>query len=589
MNPTRQSGSAAQRSQSADSGEPEADPAVAAVGAAAPLVSLTPSQVAAALSRWASRLARDPVLLAARTLQVAAEDFRIAAGVSAVAPDTKDRRFADPAWSAPVWRHLQQAYLSRRAALLGTVDELDLDAKSAERARFALMQVSEALAPTNLLFTNPAAMRRAKETSGRSLLRGARHLSSDLVRNGGLPRQVDTAPFRVGETVGVTPGAVVERTDHYELLQYGPATERVRRRPLVIVSPQINKYYFLDMAPGRSFVQHAVSQGLQVFMVSWRSAMPAHRHWGIDAYVGACRRALETACEITGSNDALAIGFCAGGMTLAMTVAHLAALGNPLVAGWAMAVSMIDTEATSSLNAFLTERSAAASVAKSRRSGVLSGRDLAKAFSWVRPNDLVWNYWVSNYLMGETPPAFDVLAWNADTTNLPAEFHAGLIDIMLRNALMRPGDLEVLGTPVDLSAVTADLYLLGAATDHLVPWQSVYGATQVHGGDCRFVLSNSGHIQALINPPGNPKASFFAADEHPPSAEGWRKVAAQHQGSWWSDWAAWTLARAGEVVPAVERLGSDSHPVLGPAPGRYVHADRHGNLPAPMAGGGDES
>jgi polyhydroxyalkanoate synthase subunit PhaC len=564
-------------------------PALSAIGEGSPLVGPSRAQLLAALARWGTHLLRDPILLAARGSSILAEDLRILAGASTVEPETKDKRFSDDAWSRFAWRRLEQAYLSRRAALLATADEVDLDPKSAERARFALMQIAEALAPTNYLPTNPAALRRLRETGGRSLVDGARHFASDALHNGGLPSQVDARPFQVGRTLAVTPGAVVERTDQYELLQYRPSTPTVHRRPVVVVSPQINKYYFLDIAPGRSFVEHAVARGLQVFMMSWRSVTAECRNWSVDTYVAACQQAIETSCEITGSEDALSIGFCSGGMTQAMLLAHLAAVSRPLVAASALAVAMIDTEAMSALNAFLTKRSAAASVARSRRKGVLPGRDLAKAFAWLRPNDLVWNYWVHNYLLGETPPAFDVLAWNADTTDLPAELHAGMIQLMMDNALMRPGAMQVLGTPVDLSKVTSDLYLVGAVADHLVPWESVYAGTRVHGGDSRFVLSNSGHIQALINPPGNPKASYFVGDVYPPSASEWLHLAERRTGSWWSDWAAWTIERAGEERRSPRRLGSRLHPVLEPAPGTYVLAGRHATGPQPGGGEGGET
>ena len=551
----------------------EHEPAVSSMHGANPFVGLSRAQAVAALARWVRHLVKDPLLVAARASAVVTEDLRIAAGVSEVRPEPRDRRFVDDAWSGPVWHRLEQAYLSRREALLGTVDEMDLDPKSAQRARFVLMQLAEAAAPTNSFLSNPAALQRARQTKGRSLIDGARHFSRDLLHNGGLPSQVDSRPFRVGETVATTPGAVVERAEQYELLQYRPSTEQVRCRPLVVISPQINRYYFLDIAPGRSFVEHAVAQGLQVFMISWRNATPDCRHWSFDTYIAACRQAIETACEITGSDDALSMGFCAGGLTQAALVSYLAAIGSPLVAASSLAVAMIDTEATSTLNVFLTERSAAASIAASRRKGVLSGRELARSFAWVRPNDLVWNYWVSNYLMGETPPAFDVLAWNSDSTNLPAEFHADMVRLMLDNPFMHPGKLQVLGTPVDLSAVATDLYLVGAVNDHLVPWESMYAATQVHGGASRFVLSNSGHIQALINPPDNPKASYFVADRHPAAADEWLRIAERRPGSWWTDWAEWSSERAGEKRRAPRRLGSRAHPVIEPAPGSYVRAD----------------
>jgi polyhydroxyalkanoate synthase len=338
----------------------------------------------------------------------------------------------------------------------------------------------------------------------------------------------------------------------------------------MIIPPQVNKFYFLDLAPGRSFIEHAVGQGLTVFTISWRNPTPAQRDWSLDTYVGACLDAAEVACDIAGSDDLNLIGFCAGGITQSLLLAHLVATGRELVSSSALAVTTIDTEAKSSMNMFATQRSAESSIAQSRRKGMLAGRDLARVFAWVRPNDLVWNYWVSNYLLGEDPPAFDILAWNSDTTNLPAALHAEFVNLFMDNALLQPGKLTVLGTPVDLSKITSDLYVVGATTDHLVPWQAAYVATQAYGGKSRYVLSNSGHIQALINPPGNPKASFLTSDETPPGAEVWLKGATRHIGSWWTDWVEWTTERAGNERAAPTQLGNRRHPAGDPAPGRYV-------------------
>jgi polyhydroxyalkanoate synthase len=477
---------------------------------------------------------------------------------------------------SPVWRRVAQAYLVAREELLGTVDDLDLDEKSADRARFALMQVTEAAAPSNNLLTNPTALKRAADTRGQSLVDGVRHLAHDLRHNGGMPSQVDTRPFEVGRTLALSPGGVVERTELYELLQYEPTTPRVRRRPVVIIPPQVNKYYFLDLVPGRSFIEHAVAQGLQVFVLSWRNPGPDQRDWSLETYVSACLQAVETTTAITRSPDVTVVGFCAGGITQSLMLGHLAAVGEPLVHASTLAVTSVDSEAKSVMNMFVSERTAASSIERSRRKGILEGRSLSRVFAWVRPNDLVWNYVVSNYLMGQNPPAFDVLAWNGDSTNLPAALHAEFVHLGLENGLMHPNRAEVLGTPIDLSKVTTDLYVVGAMTDHLVPWEAAYAATQVYGGDSRFVLSNSGHIQALINPPGNPKASFFASDEHPPSPEEWLAGATRETGSWWTDWAAWTIARSGTERSAPSELGDRDHPVLAPAPGTYVKAPAEG-------------
>jgi len=536
-----------------------------------PFVGMTRGQFAAAGARFAAQLARRPMVLGSEGVALATKQYRVLTGASELRPDPKDRRFADPAWGHPVWRRVLQSYLATRDSVLAAPDEVDLDDKSAARARFVLMQLTEALAPTNSLLTNPAAIKKAASTKGRSLMAGGRHLAHDVRHNGGLPSQVDTRPFVIGATIAVTPGSVVYTSEVFELIQYRPSTRRVAERPLLVVPPQINRYYFLDLAPSRSFVEHAVAQGLQVFMMSWRNPGPEHRHWGLDTYVQACLEAVEAANEITRSERCNVIGFCAGGLTVACLLGHLGAIGSEAVGAAALAVAGIDTEARSAINLFASRRSVASSIARSRRKGLLDGRSLSRTFAWVRPNDLVWNYWVNNYLMGENPPAFDVLAWNSDATNLPAALHADFLQLVLTNGFLHPGSFAALGSPVDLGIVKNDLYVVGAITDHLVPWESTYMATQTFGGEVRYVLSNSGHIQALVNPPGNPKASFLVGLDNPPDPEEWRAQAEMRKGSWWTDWAEWMAPRSGEQRAAPRKLGSRTHPPQVPAPGRYVH------------------
>ena len=545
-------------------------PAADAIQGANPFVGMTRRHMAQAAARWAGAAARNPLVATSEVLKWAGEEMKVLAGVSDIEPDTKDRRFTDSAWTNPLWRRLGQAYLASGRSLLDSTDKFGLDEKSAARARFALTQLVEATAPTNNFWTNPAAMKRAVQTRGQSLLDGGRHFVHDVVRNGGMPSQVDTRPFKVGETLAVTPGAVVHRSPLFELIQYQPTTSQVMSRPTLVIPPQINRYYFLDLAPGRSFVEYTLSRGIQVFMISWRNPTKEQRDWGIEDYVLACVEALEVASEITGSDSVNTVGFCAGGMTQCATVNHLVASGRDLVASATLAVTLIDTGIGSTLNMFSTERTIRTAIRRSRRKGVLEGKELARVFAWVRPNDLVWNYWVSNYLLGEDPPAFDVLAWNADATNLPARLHEDFMNLWNGNAFMNPGSLKVFGIPVDLATIKQDAYVVGALTDHLVPWQSAYAATQALGGHVRYVLSNSGHIQALVNPPGNPKASFYTNDDVPPDPQEWLAGATAVRKSWWEDWADWTVDRSGESRPARDGLGSETHPAIAAAPGEYV-------------------
>ena len=533
-------------------------------------VGLDRKQSVDAVRRYAAALVRRPSTVAQHALQFTAEELSILTGTSERTPDPKDRRFADPVWQRAVWKRVAQSYLAFSDAVMSTVDEAGLDPASADRARFGLMQITEALAPTNNLVLNPLALRRAAETRGQSLRAGARHLLHDLRRNNGIPSQVDTRPFVLGENMAATPGAVIRRTEQYELIQYSPSTDRVRSRPVLVIPPQINRFYFLDLAPGRSLVEHAVANGQQVFLLSWRNPRPEHRSWSLDTYIAACIDAIETVLDVARVKSVNTIGFCAGGMTQSMLLGYLAAQERPLINAASLAVTMIDTHAQSVINSFATERSVGSTISKSRKKGMLEGKDLARVFAWVRPNDLIWNYWVNNYLLGENPPAFDVLAWNADATNLPNQLHEQFLRISLDNLLVEPGGVTILGQPIDLRDVTVDHYSVGAVTDHIVPWQSCYQATQLFAGEHRFVLSNSGHIQALVNPPGNPKASYYVGGDYPPDPAAWLQGAKRTTGSWWTDWVEWLDERSGNWRKSPVTLGNARHPAIVDAPGTYV-------------------
>ncbi len=381
----------------------EIGPVGDAIQGANPFVGMSPRHMAEAAARWAGAASRHPLVVMSEGLKWGSEEARVLAGMSDVKPDPKDKRFADRAWTRPLWKRVAQSYLVSGAALLGSVDKLGLDEKSASRARFALSQVVEASAPTNALAGNPAALRRAAKTRGRSLVAGTRNFARDMRENGGMPSQVDSRPFRVGETVAATRGEVVHRSPMFELIQYEPTTPRVGVRPTLIIPPQINRYYFLDLAPKRSFVEYAVGRGIQMFLMSWRNPTPHERDWGLDAYVSACIEAAEVAAEVSGEDSVNLAGFCAGGMTQCATLSLLASQGRDLVSAATLAVTLIDTQISSTLNMFSTERTIRSAIASSRRKGILDGRELARVFAWVRPNDLVWNYWVANYLMGEDP------------------------------------------------------------------------------------------------------------------------------------------------------------------------------------------
>jgi class II poly(R)-hydroxyalkanoic acid synthase len=527
----------------------------------------------ASVARAATKLALRPHRIAARTIGLGAELGRIAVGRSEVAPEKGDRRFKDPAWeSNPAYKRLGQSYLAAGKTVDHLISEADLDWRTERRVRFAVENLVAALAPTNFPALNPAVVKATFDNGGQNLARGGVQLARDMVRAPRLPSMVDLSAFEVGQDLALTPGSVVVRTPVFELIQYQPSTKKVRETPLVVVPPMINKYYITDLAPGRSMIEYLVGQGQQVFALSWRNPDERHSDWSLDTYAQAVVEALDAAQAITGAGQVHAAGLCAGGITLSATAAHLADRGDlDRLAGLSLAVCVLDTGRAGTAGALVDPGTAALAVADSARRGYLSGKSLAGVFAWLRPNDLIWNYWVSNYLLGKEPPAFDILYWNADSTNLPAGLHRDFMEMSLGNTLVQPGAMEVLESPVDLTRITTDSYVVAGIADHITPWESAYATTQVLGSRPRFVLSNSGHIAAMVNPPGNEKASFRTLDHNPAEAETFLAHARQQPGTWWDDWAAWLGERSGKKRDAPKQLGGKNHEALGAAPGEYVH------------------
>jgi polyhydroxyalkanoate synthase len=508
---------------------------------------------------------------AGRARNLIRELAEVAAGHSTVAPARGDGRFADPAWREnPLYRRLGQAYLATSHAINDAVDTADLDWRLAAQAKFAAGIVTSALAPTNTLLGNPAACRHAVDTRGLSLVNGAMNVVADARAGLRTPRQVDTRPFVLGENIGATPGAVVFRNEVLELIQYTPVTTSVRTVPLLIVWSLINRFYILDLAPGRSFIEYAVSQGIGVFVTSWRNPGREQADWDLDTYAAALVEAIGAVQQISGSEQVGTMGLCAGGQLLAALLAVLAERGDEAIKYACFGVSQLDMSVPSPAAMAFAKPVPALARAGSRVAGVVDGRDLAAMFSWLRPDELVWSYWVNNYLMGKNPPAFDILAWNSDTTRLPGALQGQLLTIAEQNSLASPGTLTLLGTRVDLGEAKIDSYVVGAETDHLVPWRGAYRTTQLLGGDSTFVLSGGGHIQHLVNPPGNPKARYRLGPEPGPSPQAWLEAATEHRGSWWAHWADWVQARSGRLKRARRSPGSPAFPPLEPAPGSYV-------------------
>jgi polyhydroxyalkanoate synthase len=496
---------------------------------------------------------------------------QVLAGKSEIVPSQGDRRFGDETWQLnPFYKRYLQGYLATTNAVNGFIDDLGLQGRKAERAKVLTSLVTEALAPSNGLLTNPAAVKKTVATGGRNLLDGLKNFAADLQHNEGMPAQVDMTAFEVGRNLALSPGAVVFRNEVLELLQYQPTTAKVHVRPLMLVPPQINKFYALDLAPGKSMVEYLVASGFQVFVVSWRNPAREHSHWGLSQFVLALKEAIAAIKEITGSKDLNIQGACSGAMTVTALLGHLTAKKDRSVKSFTHMVAVLDQATDSQLNLFASPATVALAKAASSRKGVLEGKDMARVFAWLRPNDLVWNYWVNNYLMGNAPPAFDVLYWNNDTTRLTSKFHSEILDAVENQSFSRPGALKVAGTPIDISKITVDRYAVAGMTDHITPWRDCYRTAHMVGGKVTMVVSSSGHIQSLINPPGNPKAKYFVNEQSPSGPEEWLRGATPVADSWWGHWREWLVARSGRLKKAPARLGSASHPPGDVAPGTYA-------------------
>jgi polyhydroxyalkanoate synthase subunit PhaC len=554
----------------------------AADAAAAPLDLLLADAATSALRRvnpggsglrLAAALATRPRLVAGRGRQLLGELGRIAVGTSQVEPSRRDRRFADPGWAGnPLLRRAVQAYLAASVTAEGVVADAGLDWADSERVGFALTNLVDALSPSNNPLLNPAAVKAAVDTGGGSVLTGLRHFLADMAVPPRVPSMVEPDAFQVGVDLAVTPGSVILRTPVLELIQYQPTTATVRQVPLLVVPPVINKFYVMDLAPGRSMVEYLVGRGLQVFMISWRNPDARHAKWNLDTYGQAILDAADAAARIAGSEQMVLAGACSGGIIAAMVAAHLAHTGQQnRIAAATLMVTVLDQAHAGLASAVIDERTARVAEAASRARGYLDGRSLAEVFAWLRPNDLIWSYWVNNYLLGRKPPPFDILFWNADTTRMTAGLHRDFLRLGAANALVTPGGATMLGSPVDLGAVDRDTYLVAGITDHICPWQSCYRSTQLLSGRQRFVLSTSGHIAAMVNPPDNPKARYQLAKECPEDPQEWLRRAETCQGSWWPDYADWLAERCGEEKAAPGELGGGGLAPICDAPGTYVY------------------
>ena len=491
-----------------------------------------------------------------------------------------DKRFAGEAWSSnPVAAFSAAAYLLNARTLMGLTDAIESDEKTRAQVRFGVEQWIAAMAPSNFLAFNADAQRKAIETKGESIAKGMVNLMHDMRQ--GHVSMTDESLFEVGRNVATTEGAVVFENELFQLIEYKPLTDKVYERPFLLVPPCINKFYILDLQPENSLIRYAVSEGHRVFVVSWRNpdASMAQKTW--DDYIEhAAIRAIDVVQEITGAKTINTLGFCVGGTILATALAVLAARGRQPAESVTLLTTLLDFSHTGILDLFIDEsmvrmRETSIGLDSPAAGGLLKGQELASTFSFLRPNDLVWNYVVGNYLKGETPPPFDLLYWNSDSTNLPGPMYCWYLrNTYLENRLMKPGDLKVCGVPLDLSLIDTPAYIYASREDHIVPWDAAYRSTQVLAGKGkkRFVLGASGHIAGVINPPAKKKRSHWVGGTAalPVGAQDWLDKAREQPGSWWTDWAQWLASQAGRQIPAPKSAGNRRHPAIEPAPGRYV-------------------
>ena len=539
-----------------------------------PLVGLAKEDLIGAVGVMLKATATQPGKVIEHSKSFADDVIKIITMKSDIAPNPKDRRFADATWSQnPFFKAGMQYYLAAEKGVKNFIGDLELDELERTRAHFVAGMVIDSLAPTNTLAGNPAALKKAAETGGASLIRGLKNAYDDIVNNDMLVSQVDKRPFKIGENIACTPGAIIYRTELMELIHYMPATETVHETPLLIIPPQINKAYVNDLSPDKSIVRFLLGNGQQTFLISWRNPTKDHADWGLANYVDGIIEAIGVICEVTGSKQVNVSGACSGGITMSAMLSKLASKGDKRVNAVSLMVCVLKPEITDSeVGSLVSEHGIELARQRSRKAGVLDGASLSRMFAWLRPNDLVWNYVVNNYLLGEDPPAFDILFWNNDATNLPAQLHSDYLDLYGDQPFAQPGTAEIAGHLVDLTKVTSDLYIVAGVTDHITPWKACYRSTQLFGSkNIEFILSHSGHIQAMLNPPGNPKAKFYRADGKAPAApEKWMAKAEENAGSWWPHWAQWLKARAGAEKAAPTELGSKAHPPVGAAPGQYV-------------------
>lgn len=492
-------------------------------------------------------------------------------------PEIKDRRFSSEEWqSDKLHAFTAAAYLLNAEFLQSLTEAIEAEPKTKQRIQFTVQQIIDAMSPANFFVTNPEAKKKILATKGESLTKGISHILNDL-RKGRISQSDETA-FEVGKNLAITEGAVVFENDLFQLIQYRPLTETVYERPLLLVPPCINKYYILDLQPQNSVVRHLVEQGHTVFLMSWRNPDASGSHLTWDHYVeDGVIRAVHVVQDISGQDKINSFGFCVGGTLISSALAVMFARGEKPIASLTLLTSLLDFSDTGILNIFIDENQVRMRENTIGKGGLMPGRDMASTFSFLRPNDLVWNYVQSNYLKGEAPPPFDLLYWNADSTNMAGPMYAWYLrNMYLENNLKEPNKLSIAGHSVDLGAIDAPTFIYASYEDHIVPWTSAYTSTKILNPkkpkQNKFVLGASGHIAGVINPPAKKKRNYWTNDKVCDTAEAWLEGATDHPGSWWGEWTKFLAKYAGEEIKAPKKYGGASYTPIEPAPGRYVLA-----------------
>ena len=544
-----------------------------------------PMVVGKAFARLAARLLADPARLAeaqmrlgrdfSALLQATARRFAGGEAAPVVEPAADDRRFADDAWSdEAVFDFIKQSYLLTSAWARSVVRDVDgLDDKTAEKVNFYTRQMVDALSPSNFAATNPAVLRATIESRGGNLLKGLKNLLGDLEKGQGslAISMTDADAFRLGENVATTPGKVVHQNDLMQLIQYAPATKTVHRRPLLIVPPWINKYYVLDLQPGNSLIKWLVERGHTVFVISWVNPDETLAGKRLDDYMlEGPLAAMDAIGTVTGEDGINLVGYCVGGTLSACTLAYMAAKKDRRVVSATFLATMVDFAEAGELSVFIDEEQLDRLEAHMNATGYLEGRHMAAVFNMMRGNDLIWSFVVNNYLLGRDPPPFDLLYWNADTTRMPAMMHGFYLRRMyLENKLIEPGAIDLAGQPIDLGAIAVPAYILSTREDHIAPWKSTFAATRLYAGPVKFVLSASGHIAGVVNPPGRKKYGYWTSASKAKQPDAWLAGATRHEGSWWPDWGRWLARHGGGRIAARRPAGKRRKPIED-APGSYV-------------------